>query len=158
MNYSEIPLTRGQVAIVDAADYDSLEQWKWTAFWNPSGKTFYAVRRTSRKEGKRRTIYMHREICGDPAGLIVDHRDHNTLNNQRSNLRLATSFQSARNQRRHTDNKSGAKGVMQRGRKWITQIMIDGKNTWKSFATREQAVEAYAALAKAHHGEFACTE
>jgi hypothetical protein len=27
----EIPLTRGRVAIVDAADYDWLMQWKWRA-------------------------------------------------------------------------------------------------------------------------------
>ena len=34
--YRIIPLTQGQVAIVDAADYESLMRWKWQAKWEPT--------------------------------------------------------------------------------------------------------------------------
>ena len=53
--YRIIPLTQGQVALVDAADYDWIMEWKWCAHWDSSGGRFYAVR--SRREGKR-TIHM----------------------------------------------------------------------------------------------------
>jgi hypothetical protein len=77
-----IPLGHDRFAIVDARDYRWLSKYKWCAS-QKSGKV-YAIRRT--KEG--RIVYMHREIMKAPKGMIVDHIDHNTLNNRRCNLRV----------------------------------------------------------------------
>lgn len=43
-----IPLTQGQVALVDEGDFDSLNRFNWCAVWNSRSKTFYAVRHPSR--------------------------------------------------------------------------------------------------------------
>ena len=56
-----IPLTQGQVAMVDDEDFERINQHKWHLLKSPY--TFYAVRTTPRKEG-RKMIYMHREILG----------------------------------------------------------------------------------------------
>lgn len=81
----EIQLTKGYVALVDDEDYDSLIKFKWSAKVNKH--TVYAYR-----SEKGKCIWMHRSIlnidnCNDLRG---DHLDHNGLNNQRSNLRIAT--------------------------------------------------------------------
>jgi hypothetical protein len=43
-SYRTIPLTQGQFALVDEADYESLAVFKWHAIWNINTKSFYAVR------------------------------------------------------------------------------------------------------------------
>ena len=99
-----IPLTRGKFAVVDPEDYPNLSQFTWFAEGGP--KTYYAVRKQNGK-----SIKMHRQITNAPDHLVVDHIDHNGLNNQRSNLRLATFTQNCQNQRRSSHKTSKYKGV-----------------------------------------------
>lgn len=54
----KIPLTHGQFATVDAADYEWLNKYSWLAERQPNGG-FYAVRY---ELGKK--IYMHNQIMG----------------------------------------------------------------------------------------------
>lgn len=72
METREIPLSRGQVAIVDVDDFERLNQFKWRALKGFS--TFYSYRTTPRKDGQK-SIYMHREILGlKPGdGQMIDH-------------------------------------------------------------------------------------
>jgi hypothetical protein len=56
-----IPLTRGKAALVDDADYEYLNQFKWHC------NTGYAYRSLLR--GNRGHIAMHRELMGDPQGM-----------------------------------------------------------------------------------------
>ncbi len=116
-----IPLGHDRFAIVDAKDYKWLSKHKWCAS-NKRG-TIYAIRRT--KEGK--TVYMHREIMKAPKGTIVDHIDHNTLNNRRCNLRVCTPEQNYANMGPH-GGKSGYVGVYPRGGKWEAGITWHGRH------------------------------
>src|SRR5260370_24489719 len=86
----QIPLTQGLVAIVDDEDFTWLSQWTWTVA-KKLFRGFYAYRKAHVAE-KRRTahVWMAREIMSAKPGQQVDHRDGNTLNNQRSNLRLCS--------------------------------------------------------------------
>lgn len=70
--YRTIPLTKGQVAIVDAADYEWLSQWNWYANYSKTTKHFYAMKWPS--------TAMHRLILGLRAGnpLHGDHANRNT--------------------------------------------------------------------------------
>lgn len=71
---SEIPLTNGKVAIVDAEDFDYLNQWKWCCNHG------YAIRNGKRVNGKRiMMIRMHRLINQTPKGLDTDHINRNKL-------------------------------------------------------------------------------
>ena len=96
-----IPLTQGQFAIVDDADYEELSQVKWFAQWNPHTKSYYARRNIRLPDGKRVTEQMHRRILGLEYGdkLEVDHINYVTLDNRRLNLRIVTNQENLHNQR-----------------------------------------------------------
>lgn len=156
----EITLTRGQVAIVDVADYEWLNQWKWRAQWNRGLSGFYAIR-SIRRNGTRESILMHRLILG----LRKDdkrHGDHKepsqTLDNRRSNLRIATCSQNFSNSRLRRDTSSGLKGVsfMKSSGRWRAYVMAGGAfKHLGCFSTPELAHEAYCKAATEHYGEFA---
>lgn len=148
-----IALTRGQIAIVDAADYDWLMQWNWHAAITANG--FYA----RRIEPVNRFIYMHRAIMGASAEIEVDHIESDKmLDNRRSNLRLATSAQNQCNTKRRTDNTSGYKGVSwyKRDAMWRASVQVAGNTIFLgSFTSNVDAAHAYNFAAIVLHGEYA---
>jgi len=118
-----IPLTKGKVAIVDAADYDWLSLLTWSTSQKASG--VYACRHV-----KRKNIYMHRVITNAPAGKVVDHIDHNGLNNRRCNLRICSAADNSRNSRAKGIGRSSVyKGVSwnKRKGKWSASIKYKRK-------------------------------
>lgn len=158
--YREITLTQGQAAVVDVLDYDDLDKRNWCAHWNEDTKSFYAVRNSSKVNGRSHTVYMHREILGMKFGdgREGDHFDGDTLNNRRLNLREATHSQNKMNTFKPSTNTSGYKGVTlnkNRG-KWQAQIKIQGKYKYLGlFGKAEDAYAAYCRAATEHQGEFA---
>lgn len=151
----EIPLTRGKVALVDDADYEWLNQWKWCAHKNhrKGSCKWYALRRGSEDE----TIYMHRQIMAVSGNKKVDHKDRDGLNNQRHNLRLATNYQNLWNQGLRSVNNSGFRGVgwFKKSSKWRARITVRGKEHHLGlFHTKLEAVQAYSQSALQHFGEF----
>lgn len=158
----EILLTRGMVAIVDEADYEWLSQYSWHARLNPTTGRYYASRTTPHDEnGKQKTVRMHREIMGLDHGdpREVDHREPlETLDNRRSNLRIATTHENSRNRGKFRNNKSGFKGVSWTAatKSWAATIYLNGKNKHLGrYPTAEQAAKAYQDAANLHWGEFA---
>jgi hypothetical protein len=111
--YRKIVLTQGQVAIVDASDFDWLNQWKWCAHWAPNTKSYYATRTAYKGRRNKRTVWMHRVILGLDSNSPCkgDHANRNTLDNRKENLRIADTFQNAQNATIRSDNTSGQKGV-----------------------------------------------
>lgn len=153
----EIQLTQGQVALVDDEDFEILLQWKWCAQKKRLGSGFYAKRGT-KVNRKSRNLFMHRYILNLQKGQMVDHRDGNGLNNQKSNLRLCTHSQNLCNAKRHKNNTSGFRGVSldKRCQKWHAQINMNGvTHSLKYFSTPQEAAIAYNNAAKKYHGEFA---
>ena len=147
-----IPLTQGKFAIVDAEDYDRLNRYQWHACKCKS--TYYACR----VEGGK-TIRMHREIMHAPKGVIVDHINHNGLDNRKGNLRLCTHAQNCYNQRASSTGTSKYKGVCWHkcNRKWIARIRCDGKfYNLGDFENEIEAAKAYDDKAVELFGEFAC--
>lgn len=153
----EIPLTRGLVAKVDDAAYEFLMQWRWSAVGPPEGP-FYAVRQIKLGRKKYLAVRMHRQVLGVPEGdWIVDHINHDTLDNRKLNLRLATHDQSAQN-RRSTRNKSGFRGVHpDRGNSsYIAVIQMSGRrHCLGRFRDPVEAAKAYDVAARKLHGRFA---
>jgi hypothetical protein len=155
----EIKLTQGQVALVDDADYEWLNQYKWHAQWAEGTKSYYAVRSTSRLERTRQQISMHRQILGLEYGdpRTGDHIEPaETLNNQRSNLRIANTSEQGANKRRYANNTTGFKGVSKNGSGYQASIRLSGKLKYLgTCTTREEAHGLYIAAAKELHGDFA---
>ena len=149
-----IALTQGQKAIVWESDYEYLSQYYWYACYDPCIKGFYATRKENEK-----SFTMHRQIMGK-SDHFIDHKNHDTLDNRRSNLRYATMSQSAANQRKPSSNTSGYKGVFTRngGYSWRVRITKGKKVTHlRGFKTAEEAARAYDHIAVELFGEFAHT-
>ncbi len=72
----KIPLGNGLFVIVDAADYERLSKYRWYA--NRHGRQVYAV-----YHDRAKVVYMHRWLMRPRRGYVVDHIDHNGLNNRR---------------------------------------------------------------------------
>lgn len=156
-----IALTKGQTATVDANLYDWLMQWNWFAEWSNATKTYYARRNQRLSDGRQRRVSMHREIMGIPYGdpREVDHREPpETLDNRRSNLRLANRSQNMHNRRINRNNTTGFKGVSfnKPYGKYAANISTNGNARCLGYF--DEAEDAYAAYCKAaaeEHGDFA---
>ena len=106
-----------------------------------------------------RLLWMHREIMKCPKGLVVDHINHDGLDNRKANLRTATPSQNSYNRVHFRKNQSSNyKGVSlnKRKQKWIAQIRYKSKHKFLGYFDNEiEAAKAYDKAAKIHHGEFA---
>ena len=148
----EIQLTMGKKTRVDNEDYEKLSIYKWHVNIAAGGRLYAA--RSIFNGGK---ILMHREIMSPKIGEEVDHIDGNGLNNGRSNLRLATRKENARNAKIKTNNTSGYTGVHwhKKRQRWQALIMLNGRRKWLgNFTKVDDAAEAYKNVAKTHYGKF----
>lgn len=167
----EIQLTQGKVALVDDADYDWLNQWKWSAVKNKNGGNYYVVRgaHTNWRNNQtlpvditvRKQIWMHNQILNTPDGLFPDHKNGNGLDNQRDNLRVCTRAQNQQNKTKTSSHKtSGFKGVSWSTyhNKWRAEITISKQTKSLGYFpiySELDAALAYDKAAKKYFGEFA---
>ncbi len=163
----QIRLTRGKVTLIDLCDAD-LAAELWHAHPGPDGT--YTARRTKYAPKGHRTrlirFVMHQLILermlGRPLrpGEVVDHINHDTLDNRRTNLRLATPQQNSWNRVPHRGSTSRYLGVSfdraKNGGRWRAQIRVNGHRIhlgW--FKDESEAAQAYNRAAAEHFGEFA---
>lgn len=150
----------GRVALVDDGDYELASQYRWlieetarTKGKRDSGP--YAITWINTGTGKRTAIRMHNLITGITG---VDHRDHDGLNNQRSNLRAATAAQNLYNARGALGATSEHKGVFWNSRRerWQATVTLNAKLHHLGFYISEtEAALAYDDAAREYFGEFA---
>jgi hypothetical protein len=154
-----IYLSQGLYAKVDDADYEWLMQWKWYAVKEKRKKSppkWYAVRNENGLH-----VYMHRAILNAPPGIMTDHTNGESLDNQRDNLRSCTNAENQHNQRVKTLPKTSKyKGVSWRQRDvcWQTHIMVNNKSiNLGNYDSEIDAAYAYDISAREHFGAFART-
>lgn len=150
-----IGLTLGKITIVDLDEYPKLIQVLWQAHCEKRTGTFYAV---GEIDGERTS--MHRFLLGLKKGepLIGEHKNGNSLDNRRSNLRRATQQKNTFNRKLNKNSSSGFKGVKRDARrnKWHARIQAGMKRrSLGYFDTPQEAYAAYCEAAKRYHGEFA---
>lgn len=143
----KIPLTQGKFAIVDDNDYEWISQCKW-----------YFHKGYAKRQLHREKLFMHRIIAHSPSDMETDHKNGNTLDNRKENLRICTSAGNNRNRGMNKNNTSGAKGVVwhKYDNKWQAQIWYNNNIIYLGkFIDKIEAINVYNTKAKELFGEFA---
>lgn len=147
----------GRVALVDDEDYDLVMQYRWYVYERTRNNRTHGpyAQAVIKRGGQQTAIKMHRLITDWP---MIDHRDNNGLNNQRSNLRPTTAVRNQQNGRSCLNSTSKFKGVSwDRNRKrWQAQIKAGPRNVFLGrFSDEEVAARAYDEAALEAFGEHA---
>lgn len=147
-----IELTQGQVALVNDEDYADLTKYKWHV--HKYKKLWYAQRNLKKVNGYS-SLGMHRVIMNCPEDMVVDHINHNGLDNRKENLRVCFRIQN----RWNTTFSAGVskyKGVRFLQNRWHAQIGANRKKIHIGYYdTEELAALAYNEAAIKYHKEFA---
>lgn len=153
-----IPLTQGKFAQVDDDDFDFLNQWKWHCRRSPH--TCYAIT-VFYPSNSRKTIQVRMHWLVIPTSdntKIVDHINHQGLDNQKKNLRLCSHIENSKNKNPSKGSSSKYLGVSWRKSRncWVSQIQLGGKNKHIGCYNNEvEAALAYNKKAKKLFGDFA---
>ena len=101
--------------------------------------------------------YLHRWILNEPDGVLIDHANHDTLDNRKSNLRYSDRKTNAFNRSgRNKNNVSGYRNVVIIKDKIYVQIIVSDKNTkFGPYDTLEDAAKDAHLLREKYYGEFA---
>jgi len=157
-----LQLTHNYVTKLDDEDFVKFSKYKWYAALDSGTNTRRAARRFFYKGKKSKILFLSRLIIDANDEYYVDHINGDTLDNRKSNLRLASVSQNGMNRGPNKNNKSGYKGVSwSSGDKgWTAHInkTINGKYKQffiGNFKTKEEAAIAYNKKAKELFGEFA---
>lgn len=107
--------SKGQIITfkMDKGDYPKIRNKVW---WVKDNGYIY----TQENKPKRKSIYLHRVIMNAPKGMVVDHINHNKLDNRKKNLRICTQSQ-------NNMNKFVIVGVSKFRDRWRARIKVNGK-------------------------------
>lgn len=146
-------LGTGEVAVFDACDFELLAGHRWVRLFSTKGKPYIFA-----NIGGRLRTGLGPIIMGTVSGQLVDHKNGDTLNNRRSNLRVVTFSQNNCNVARKTLSKSPYKGVKERRPgSWMAYGTENGRQKYLGLhPTAECAAVVYDNYARAAYGEFAC--
>lgn len=134
----ELPLTQGNVALIDATDLALVQKHTWCVA--RIRNYYYAVTSINRKR-----VYLHRLLMQPISSEVVDHINRNTLDNRRVNLRKCSHAENMQNRKLQENNMSGHPGVWKEAakKKWKAKIQRNGKIIYLgSFASKDAAIAA----------------
>jgi len=105
---------------IDVADIDKVSKYTWHVRpdYSLNKEVFYAESEIYISRKERHTISMHRVITNCPKGMVVDHINHNTLDNRKVNLKVCTQYENCQNRleaiqsnKPHKDNNLGIRYI-----------------------------------------------
>lgn len=146
---------QGDTFYFDLEDYDLIKDYCWHV--NDGG---YMLTNTYNGETKERgQIRMHRLICNcvNNEEIVIDHINHNQVDNRKCNLRITTMKGNMKNQKLNIRNTSGTTGVVldKRRNRWVAQIAVNGKNKYiMSSSNKEDAINARKDAEEKYYGEY----
>ena len=129
-------------ALIDLDDVDRCSDYRWSY---------------DRYVRNWRIGMLHRFIMDCPDDLVVDHINHNPLDNRKCNLRICDIRHNSINKKQMSNNTSGVTGVyLKKDRnKWGARIVVDGRCIYLGyFNTYEEAVESRLQAEIEYFGEY----
>lgn len=154
--YIEYPLNNGFYTKINTDDKKLIDNYTWRAKIQISRNGIRTVETNKLINGKITSIIMPRLIMSCPKGLVVDHVNHDTLDNRRENLRVCTYSDNSCNVKPR--NETELKGIywVKHRKHFSVRIMKNGIKYWVGCTKNIQdAIKMYNKKAKELHGEFA---
>jgi hypothetical protein len=150
--YRFVFLNNGKSFIFDFEDLELIKNYTWHL---NKGYPQTCIKINDKTTTKR----LHQFLINTKSGEVVDHINGDTLDNRRSNLRIANYQQNAANSRKQNKriHSSNFKGVTfaKRDNKWLGRITFNGITKRKYFDTEIEAAKFYNKYALEYFGEFA---
>lgn len=140
-------------AKIDLEDVDKCKIYKWGT--NKKGTKNKRVYVVSKENGK--TIYLHRFVMCPSKNMDVDHKNHDTFDNRKSELRVCTRSENTSNMKIRKGYSSKCKGVSwdNNRKKWVASITLKRKTiSLGRYDSEKDACIAYNKKAKELFGEF----
>lgn len=140
----------------DLEDYDIIKNYHWA---EKSNKGYIVTKVWN--NNKPSSVFMHRLIMKengfDISNSDIDHINHKTYDNQKSNLRVCNHYQNIVATKTYSNNTSGRKGVSwdKSRNKWIVSITVNKKTRHIGrYDNFEDAVKARKEAEKIYHKEY----
>lgn len=146
-NILKIFTSKGELILADLEDYEKLKLHSWCI-----SKTGYAVSNINKK-----TTKLHRYLLEltDPS-VVVDHINHNPLDNRKCNMRICTAHENSLNQR-GTKGRTLPVGICEQPNgRYNAEISVSGRTIHLgTFNTIDEALEVRKEAEIKYFGEFA---
>lgn len=138
--------------IFDKEDYEKIKDYRWFL------REGYPC---ANKDKTCKKMFFHRFIMNCPRNKVVDHINHNKLDNRKSNLRICSIAENSHNVVLSKNNTSGCKGVnfVKSANLWRATIQCNRKRMYiGSFKSKEEAIKARKEAEQKYWGEYAYKE
>lgn len=165
--YIEMKTVNNILFFVDLEQYMELKKYKW--YQEKIDQYIYRPALKSERPIYGIFVVLHRYLLGLKKGdnIKVDHINRNRIDNRKSNLRLATDAENARNKSLQKNNTSGFKGICKKicntstgiREYWMASVTENKKDYTRYFAYNDYgkaaAIKWYNSKCKELHNEFA---
>jgi hypothetical protein len=135
-------------ALIDLDDVEKCKEYTWTLNYVKALNDFYVFttkplqKKIQCGNTRQEHIKLHRFITNCPEDKVVDHINHNCLDNRKENLKVCTQFENIKNNK---NNKSGYSGVFwdKDRQKWQVRINYQYKGIFLGrYDKIEDAIQA----------------
>lgn len=146
----------GEKYIFDKEDYNKIKNICWFIKIDENG--FKSVYGYYNKLGK--CIFLHRflyDLYEFDNEMIIDHINHDHMDNRKCNLRIANYVRNAQNRKKEIRNTSGVTGVCWRDREqaWMAYITVDYKQIILGYyIDKQDAIKARKNAEDKYFGEW----
>lgn len=97
-----------KTVLINLDDVDKIKNNCWVLQYTKGINNFYVQ---TKDQNTKNTIRLHRYLMNCPKDLVVDHINHNTLDNRKSNLRICSQSENMINTNKRVNNTTGYKNI-----------------------------------------------
>lgn len=140
-DYAEMIIKHKDNILKVKLDLEDVEKVKelgsWHAIYDSTLQTpsYYICHR----KVNQKCYKLHRFITNCPEDMEVDHINHDTLDNRKSNLRVCTHFENQQNLRSKSTEKTGV--YQRKNGRWVASISKNKERFTKEFKYKEDAIK-----------------